>query len=129
MPLSKLEYELVEYTISDEPLRILITGFTKNIAVDKLFRTLIHLVTAGYIVCFSDDSAALRPIRITLSDLNRYYDIRIKNKEKMDDYPASCNEYNFYATEKGIKLLRKKDQPARNNIAIKGQDIFGRSAL
>lgn len=110
MSLTKLEYELIKYTINDEPLHILIGGFATDIKNEKLFKALIHLIKIGYLECFSSNKSQPRPLKLTDQDLKEYLKIRRKFKEKLDEYPAHCWEYNFCATEQGIKQINKKDK-------------------
>jgi hypothetical protein len=109
--ISKLEYELIEYTkCGEEPLSVLIAGFMDEYGLDRLLRSLIHLVEINCLTCSKDYSKG-RNTKVTIKDLTEYIEIRKANKENIKEYPECVEEYHFTATDKGINYLKEEDKP------------------
>ena len=107
--INQLEYELIEETkCGKEELSVLIEAFSQEYGLENLIASLVKLVEEGFIDCFVGKD---KKQNITKQELEAYIDKRLMMNEDLSEYPEVCEEYYFFATDKGISQLSDEDKP------------------
>ena len=108
--LSRLEYEIIEYTkCGKEEMSVLLGAFLGEYGLQKLLHALTRLVELDYLACYVGSSD--QSIRVSKAQLEAYVHIRREAGEILHELPEVCEEYSFFATEQALEELTEEDRP------------------